>query len=61
MDERVPGIYHLHTFGQCGQFTIRAERLENTATVVVYPEDIIRNQSKLLLCFYNRDFYGGFC
>ncbi len=36
----------MYTFNQCGQFTIRSDRFNDTATVIVYPDNIIRSESK---------------
>ncbi len=36
----------MYTFNQCGQFTIRSDRFNDTAIVIVYPDNIIRSESK---------------
>lgn len=38
-------INFLYTFDRCGKFTIRSDRFNEIATVFVYPDDVIRNQS----------------
>ena len=52
MEQYVHDLHYLYTFNQCGQFTIRSDRFNDTATVIVYPDDIIRSQSKSLLFFF---------
>ena len=45
-------MHYLYTFDQCGQFTIRSNRFDETATVIVYSDDVIRNESKFSFkCF----------
>ncbi|CAF0725929.1 unnamed protein product [Rotaria sordida] len=44
----IPGVHHLHTFKEPGEYIIRSNRFQRTATVVVYAENIIRNQKKQL-------------
>ncbi len=42
----VHDVYHLHTFNQPGQYTIRSNAFQTIAKVNVYSENTIRNQSK---------------
>ncbi|CAF4237631.1 unnamed protein product [Rotaria socialis] len=49
IEQYVNDMHHLYTFEQCGKFTIRSNRFTNTATVIVYSDDIIRNQKKQLV------------
>ncbi|CAF0920401.1 unnamed protein product [Adineta ricciae] len=46
IEQYAPDVHYLHTFHHCGQFKIRSDRFNNTATVIVYPENLIRNEKK---------------
>ncbi|CAF4284439.1 unnamed protein product, partial [Adineta steineri] len=46
IEQYVADIHYLYTFNQCGQYTIRSDRFNNTATVIVYSDDVIRNDKK---------------
>ncbi|CAF1293197.1 unnamed protein product [Rotaria sordida] len=46
IEQYINDIHYLYTFDQCGQFTIRSNRFNNTATVIVYPDNIIRSEKK---------------
>ncbi|CAF3616975.1 unnamed protein product [Adineta steineri] len=46
IEHYVPDIHYLYTFNQCGQYTVRSDRFNNTATVIVYSDDVIRNDKK---------------
>ncbi|CAF0883109.1 unnamed protein product [Adineta steineri] len=42
----VHNVHHLHTFNKPGEYTIRSNRFQKPATVVVYSQDQIKNQKK---------------
>ncbi|CAF3704714.1 unnamed protein product [Rotaria sp. Silwood1] len=46
IEQYVNDVHYLYTFDQCGQYTIRSNRFNETVTVIVYPDDIIRSQKK---------------
>ncbi|CAF4238180.1 unnamed protein product, partial [Adineta steineri] len=46
IEQYVADIHYLYTFNQCGQYTIRSDRFNNTVTVIVYSDDVIRNDKK---------------
>ncbi|CAF4832449.1 unnamed protein product [Rotaria sp. Silwood1] len=48
LSEYVSGVHYLHTFKEPGEYIIRSNRFQSTATVCVYSENIIRNQKKQL-------------
>ncbi|CAF3224711.1 unnamed protein product [Rotaria sp. Silwood2] len=56
IEQYINDVHYLYTFDQCGQFTIRSNRFNDTATVIVYPDNIIRSESTNFSFFFNYDF-----
>ncbi|UJR13408.1 hypothetical protein I4U23_000423 [Adineta vaga] len=48
IEQYVHDIHYLYTFHQCGQFTIRSDHFNTTATVIVYSNSIIQSEKKCL-------------